>query len=574
METSLSTKRLTRVLERLANLRLVRATVDGYEIAHDYLAKVVVDQLSPDEAEARRYKAILAATAATYEEAESMLSMPEHLRVYKLRDRIHCSQDEVKLLFASYLHGNGPVHFWLRHEQLSKVWTWAAAYAGSQDADVARSAIRFVFKSGGEVSVERASKLLSKYVYGEELAAIVRRRAKKEDIPLLLRIASRTRNTHLENECVDTAARLLADVEEHEIRLIATSRRAVAELTMDVYSQTVGLKAPLRVLRSIALTTGDWRRNIAISVLGVRGKKPDIELLSGIAEQERLSLRLRASASAAVDTLRWKFCRSEVIREAVRSSDPTRAIASVSSADGPTKGLNVRFLLRLSEHKEPLSDDVDLALDVARRIAARRDLPQLRARLRSSKEVDPPMRHLILAICDLGGPSDFDFILSVFRKPGKPMKLWYIGEIADAIARLAERRHVALLDYLVSRSEFWVYSSAPFVHAGESIMEKFDAAAANVEDSYKDRVYYTKRIIIAAFCHLAGRRQMGRLIEMLDHDYWIARMAASDALVRLAGVDDLPAFLELALSTRKHHDALIQLLCRLDEKLVRRETEK
>ena len=104
-----------KVLALLIDLRIVRIVNDTYEIAHDFLAKIITSELvSIEEREAKIFKDLLASRTAAYESTKAGLTRSEHLHIYRFRNKIFCTEDEVKLLLKSYLSGYGPISYWAK----------------------------------------------------------------------------------------------------------------------------------------------------------------------------------------------------------------------------------------------------------------------------------------------------------------------------------------------------------------------------------------------------------------------------------------------------------------------------
>jgi hypothetical protein len=108
-DTGLSTNNCEVALEKLIDLRLVRHLDGLYEIAHDFLAREVAAKLvDAEEREFKRVRELLTSKAASYETTYSPLSVEELLLMFKHRQRILLSDEEVGLTMASWVEGKGP----------------------------------------------------------------------------------------------------------------------------------------------------------------------------------------------------------------------------------------------------------------------------------------------------------------------------------------------------------------------------------------------------------------------------------------------------------------------------------
>ncbi len=108
-DTRLSNQNCEVALEKLIDLRLVRHLDGVYEIAHDFLAREVAAKLvDTEEREFKRVRELLTSKAASYGTTYSLLSVEELLLMFKHRQRILLSDEEVGLTMASWAEGKGP----------------------------------------------------------------------------------------------------------------------------------------------------------------------------------------------------------------------------------------------------------------------------------------------------------------------------------------------------------------------------------------------------------------------------------------------------------------------------------
>ncbi len=179
----------TKLLRLLIDLRLVRELDGQYEIVHDYLAKTIMAELvSTEEREARKFKDLLASRAAAYEDTHAILTLSEHLHIYAHRAKILCDDEEVRLLLASHLAGNGPVHYWLRRYPPNAVRAWVRPLTSDQDTETRLNAFRLLIALGERVPLARVADAFSDYNLRAELAAYVTKLSRRSDVPLLLRL--------------------------------------------------------------------------------------------------------------------------------------------------------------------------------------------------------------------------------------------------------------------------------------------------------------------------------------------------------------------------------------------------
>jgi len=113
-DTGLESAMCESALERLIDLRLVRHVEPYYEITHDFVARKVINELADsEEKEFKRFRELLSSKTAAYSTTQSSLTAEELLMIYKHRQRIIPSDQELHLLLISFIHGTGPTLYWL-----------------------------------------------------------------------------------------------------------------------------------------------------------------------------------------------------------------------------------------------------------------------------------------------------------------------------------------------------------------------------------------------------------------------------------------------------------------------------
>jgi hypothetical protein len=108
-DTRLSKENCELALEKLIDLRLVRHLDELYEIAHDFLAREVASKLvDTEEREFKRVRELLTSKAASYGTTHSLLSVEELLLLFKHKQRLILSDEELGLTMTSWAEGKGP----------------------------------------------------------------------------------------------------------------------------------------------------------------------------------------------------------------------------------------------------------------------------------------------------------------------------------------------------------------------------------------------------------------------------------------------------------------------------------
>jgi hypothetical protein len=186
-------------------------------------------------------------------------------------------------------------------------------------------------------------------------------------------------------------------------------------------------------------------------------------------------------------------------------------------------------------------------------LATIQDLPLLKKTLKRMK-LDPPAREIVLAVCEQGGQGEFDFLWGLFAKCQHRIDFWNAGVVFRAMANLAGKKHLSLLTKIIETKEFWEYYP-------EDQRPRKRIPAADFEN-----VYFIRRLSGIAYARIALRSQLGRLMKLLGHNYWVICDAVADKIIKLAKRSDLPRLVENAISSELDNDAIIKVLCSLDKK--------
>jgi hypothetical protein len=108
-DTGLSKQSCEVALEKLIDLRLVRHLDELYEIAHDFLAREISAKLvDAEEREFKRIRELLTSKSASYGTTRSLLAVEELLLLFKYKQRLILSDEELSLTLAAWAEGKGP----------------------------------------------------------------------------------------------------------------------------------------------------------------------------------------------------------------------------------------------------------------------------------------------------------------------------------------------------------------------------------------------------------------------------------------------------------------------------------
>ena len=113
--TGLEVARCEEQLERLIDLRLARHFSGLYEVSHDFLAKMITEELvDSGEREFKRFRELLSSRATAFASTSSRLTIEEVLFLYKHRQRIILSEAEGSLVLCTWINDDVPGFFWIK----------------------------------------------------------------------------------------------------------------------------------------------------------------------------------------------------------------------------------------------------------------------------------------------------------------------------------------------------------------------------------------------------------------------------------------------------------------------------
>lgn len=556
-ETDIDATMVEQCLTELTSLRLVRAHEDRWEIVHDYVAQRVVEDLSdPAEVEARTFRELLLATAAAFDTTGELLSPSEHLAVYSHRRRITCSPEEVRLLFAGFLAGHGPVTYYLRDLPPEQPIRWAEEHLSSETGRIARNACRFLVEQRRAFRLAEVARVFSDHKLQFALAPLIRRFATPEDADVTLLLKLRHKHAEMVAEAAREALernlrsgsvssrdrvlrRLLRSKKHHDLRLLCCILSGLA-----VAQSADGYRA---AIEGRSLLT----RAHALCALGSIGAEVDIPLLER--RLRRVQGRERQICGHSLAVLCQRHGRSARLAKLLGARDRCSVEGALSALDGGRGGTPVECVLgafRRLPH--------ETAAAVLRSVG-----PDDRGVLRtflSGVELSPPSRDLVIALVSVGDASDVRFALQLIANRTEQIEFWNVPRLADVLAEKSDRSLLAWLRPMTESDEFWRY-------VGE------DRADRPLPVADHDNLYLFKRLAGACLASVCGQEEWPLLKRLLFHEYWNVQVAAGRALARFGGERELD---DLLSQLRQHPPTLeewslesgtMSAACALDERL-------
>ena len=540
-------KDVEKLLQSLIDLRIVRAIKDHFEIVHDYLAKTIITELvSSEERGVKKFKDLLASSSAAYVDTHAILTATEHIHIYKYRNKILCNEEEVKLLLISHIAGNGPIHFWLRSYSKEKVIAWVNNLLSEEGEMIRLNAYRFLIKSGEQISLHEVVEHFSDYKLKVELGEFILKLASPDDIPLLLRL-HRKKAEEVVYASERALLKLVSLSKEEILNQIAKSTTSSSRHIFEILSLKYAKDLSLEYIRNMYKAKEPWKRFISLYALGEKGIKKDLEWLQVLFETGKLSKKYQVAVVKSIIRLSLRFNKIKKVQSLLRNQNPLIITASLEALEKPFPYLKLKKVF-IHYKKFPFK-----TAKAIRELASKRDLAFLKEILKKIR-LNPPARDIILAVCDNGGENEFEFLLKLFLDCEHQIDFWNAPVVFKEIAKLARYKHLSHLDKIIKSREFWKYH-----HRDERPKQKIPVIEFN-------NLYFVKRLVGVTYAKIASRKQFEKLRELLKHDYWIIWNAAANAIVKLSNTSDLPKFIEDAISSGKPQDAIIKVLCDLDER--------
>ena len=526
--------------------------LDGtYEISHDFLAGTITAELvSVNEREAKKYKELLRSRAAAYTATKAILTKAEHLYIYRFRNTMLCTEEEIKLLFLSYLSGTGPISYWARRVRKSKLKSWALESMADSDLEVQRAACRFLIRLGEPPRLPDLADVFSDYKDQHELSRYIVDFATVDDIDLLIKL-----NRKRAEEIVDASQRSLVNIAasiyqthlQEILPVLSSSKNPKTAKTFEAVSLRLGEILSLKSLREGLRSDENWRKLFCVHALSVKGRKADLLELQNLLVGKP-TRKLKTAATKSIVRLALRLCESELLNRNLFSNDESTVRETISAIDVPSDLVTIDSLMQLYD-KYP--DEVSKAIY---RVSVSSELPQLKSIL-SRLPLEPPAREIVYALCKHENEDEFSFLFQLFLDYEGEIRFWNKFSVVERVSDLAGPKRLPLLEKIVQASDFWTY------------YKEKDRPEPKIAVKDYSNVYFVKRLAGTAFGKIATRKEFPLILDMLQHDYWIIWNAALTAIKQYGTVDDVETLVEKALESESSIEGLIAAICTIDDKV-------
>ncbi len=548
-ETSISAELVELCLADLTRLRLVRPIESSWEIVHDFLAQKVFDELvAPEERDARVFRNVLVAKAEAYERTGELLNFKEHLGTYAHRSRITCTPQEVELLFASSLAGNGPVQFFLRSVPSSYPLAWAEQRKDSEQATIQVNAYRFLLKTGQRFDLKTLAEIFNDYKLQSELAPLIKQFASHDELDILLKL--RKKKAELTRAAADEMIERLADLEERELieRLLRSSQAREIRLACRIL---IPHTCPTRLEEYRA---GFSARSLGKKVepicgLGTCGTWADIRLLLARLKARRTPAREREVCAHAVAFWAQRNRRPSLLRNLILGqAEVCRGV--LGALEGDRTGVSIQLLLN---QQKRFPEEVAQAV---RRTAGPSDVHALRRFLKKA-HLDQDIRDILIGFLAAGGAPEVQFALQLIASKDYEVNFWNVPVLAKVLGEAADTSLKPWLLQLIESDEFWRY------------VREEERGERPLPVKSPRNLYLFKRLVGVALVRICDESDWEVLKKLVFHDYWPIRMAAAEKVSEFGGSRELDELVEAAQQKAKEEpdQGIMHALQLLDWKL-------
>lgn len=535
------------VLRALIDLRMIRLVNNSYEIAHDFLAKLIASELvSTEEREAKKFKDLLSSKAAAFETTHAGLTRAEHLHIYKYRDRILCTEDEIRLLFDSYLSGNGPIHYWINSYPKFKVINWAKQSLPQASVDILKNSYKFLIKMGESIPLDELAKVFSDYTDKDVLSTCISKFSSREHIDLLLKL-HRKKAEEIRSASERALIKLITLNDENLLEDLAKSKSESSKFIFELLSLNLCHDVPVKQIRTLMLDDIAWKKLFAMYAIGVRGQKNDIGKLQDLMHT-RLPNKNRIAVIKSIVRIASRIGKASIVKDMLTNKDPVVVENSLKAIERPLKGLNIKDIL-------PLYDKYSFLISqTIYNIATEKDLSLLRKLIKKLPLI-PPSRESVYALCKFGGRDDYTFLFNLFMSYKEKIDFWNAFALIKEISKMADRKHFQMLEKIIKSKEFWEYY--PF----------YERPKEKIPVNCFENLYFIKRLTGITFGKIANRNDFSSIRKMLQHDYWVIQNSAIEAANKFCDASDLQLLVEDAIQKVEKSDGNIKAICNLDEKI-------
>jgi hypothetical protein len=536
-------------LEKLIDLRLVRHLDPYYEVSHDYIAKkIIADLADSEEREFKCFRELLTSKAGAYQTTQSLLNHHELLMLYKHREKVIATEQEGRLLLASWVNGIGPALYWLMNIGKLKLIEWLRAEESKEDlAEEQKISIILLRRKLGEVPLsERDYDAFRYYKLSAELSHLISENPLSMPRELML-YGLRHRRGEVRQACRNAISAQIKNGTLDWIQRVRGSsgsgcREAYQYLIFEAGIPTVDSKdktdtalTEFWLLRRIASSRSLREVNNAFRALKKRNPPRHMFLFAKALKYVReekvtdlLSLAARVSAGVA-----------EQLLSGIRGTLSAAYFDALASAYEKHNLRDFKGQQSFGYTRSRIYRISSAIATAIQRSMSQEHLPRLRATLRSIS-LTPSSRGIIYALLYHGDVRDIKLILDRISDTKVNVDIWNHTELGMIAAKQMATQKGGIPKFLigiVGRKEFWEY------------IRSEDRPRHPKSDLLPLREVGNKGLYVrlAAYSAIGAAKLKNRkiLLDLAQHYFRLVARAAGIRLIRLNGESALRQLISL-----------------------------
>ncbi len=466
--------------------------------------------------------------------------------VYAHRQRIVLSAEEVELLFASSLVGNGPVSYFLRSLPDELPVSLAEEQTRSPEGTVRQNAYRFLLASGKVYLLSALADAFSDHKLQSELASFVHRFSTRADLELLLRLR-RKRAEQTRQAAIEQLEGMIEPTDAVNIKKLVRSRQP----------QDIHLLCRILIAKTEAKRLPEFRAELngpslesrlrAICALGAVGGQADAGRLLERANSRGVSDKEREACGHALAYWAQGRRRRNLLQKLFKHADPV--CRGALGATNDRLGLNVKILL---EQYSRLAFETSGAV---LRTVTLRDVSEIKHFV-SRAGLTPSLRDILIALLRVGGGNVARWIMGLIGRADYKAVFWNVPTLAAAFSQALDIESKKWLSELVESDEFWQYTWN-------------ERAPKPLPVESEENLYLFKRLVGVALAGLCDETDWPLLKKLVFHDYWQVQVAAAQRIKQFGRVEHLNELIEEARKRAKDKPqaGVVNALVLLDTKL-------
>jgi hypothetical protein len=448
-------------LERLIDLRLARHISGRYEVSHDFLAKIITEELvDSEEREFKRFRELLSSRATAFASTSSRLTVEEVLFLYKHKRRIIYSNLEAILIIDTWIKEDVPGLFWIKDFDKKIVEQRLAIYDGIDlDPEQRFRIARLKWLFGVSLDDNDYLAIINIWKGANEAARMLMRL--REQVPASVALVGLGgRQSAIRNACGEVLTTRARNCEWH---IVASLRRSQRKSHFSLFFE-------LAIDPSIPTPEAERERSlIEFRRLQQIMRPPSNQTLEGTVSALRSMRPRRASVLFGEAVLAIRQGRIERLLKKIATSSSKRALPLIIAAETTVSDAEFEGLLQLyitlnkveidSERTPAVSSKAGELARVIRRLTSIQRIAELR-QMFDEIELKPSARDIVTAILANADVGDVTAILLKIASFPSDMRYENHMELCAAAKGALLRSSTGIPEIYISWAKsrnFWEY---------------------------------------------------------------------------------------------------------------------